>query len=259
MNIRRRFVIALAAGTLTAPLAGFAQPPTKVWRIGLLWSISREQAFRKNHATSRFLQGLRDLGYVEGRNIAIEWRFADDDNERLPALAAELVKLKVDVIVTVGTPGVRAAREATSTIPIVTASFADPVASGFAASLARPGGNITGLSNMSEDTDVKRLDLLSGVLRKNIRIAYLMNPENAAVAKIARDIKVVAGKVGKDLLIFDARTPDEIPKAVAAMIKQRAGALIIGDDNFLNDQAGQIAELSETSVRRFLALKICSQ
>ena len=143
MNTRRKLIATLGASVLTAPLTAFAQTPPKVWRIGVLNPFPRPAPEARSVYAS-FFEALRDLGYVDGRNIAVQWLFADNDLQRLPELAAQLVKSKVDLIVTNGTPAVRAAQQATATIPIVALSFGDPVGRGFAKSLARPGGNITG-------------------------------------------------------------------------------------------------------------------
>lgn len=155
MHNRRKVLVALGASVLATPLFSFAQQG-KVRRIGILYPGSQSDS---NELAGTFLKALRELGRVEGSDFVIEWRYADGKNEPLPALAAELVKLNVDIIVTEGTPAVGATRKATTTIPVVATSFADPVSSGFAASLARPGGNITGFANLAEETYAKRLEL----------------------------------------------------------------------------------------------------
>ena len=235
--------MALALGAL-APLASFAQQSPKVWRIGLLWPSSKQQPTGNAANVRFFLEGLRDLGYVEGRNMELEWRFADFHYERLPGLAEELVRLRVDVIVTVGTPGVRAAQRATKSIPIVVASFADPVAGGFARSLAHPSGNITGLSQMGEDVDGKRVELLSSVLPKSTRIAFLLNPDNPTSVRIIDGLNASLGQAGKGLLIVKARGIDEISEGISLMVKQRAGAFLVGDDTLLNSNSAWIAKLA---------------
>src|SRR5438132_1269441 len=150
MIARRRFVVAVGALLVIAPLSLRAQAPAKIWRIAFLNAASR-QFMIESGALPAFLAGMRELGYVEGKNLAVDWRFADGNDDRLPGLAAELVRLKVDVIVAAPSPAIRAAQQATSTIPIVFPTTGDPVGSGFAASLARPGGNLTGLSNSNLD------------------------------------------------------------------------------------------------------------
>src|SRR5450755_3988738 len=150
MKNRRRLVAALGAGSLVVSFGSLAQTPGKVWRVGFLTLRSRPDSFDAN-VFGAFRAGMRELGYVEGKNLVIEWRFADGKPERLPGLAADLVRLKVDLIVAAASPSIGAAQQATTTIPIVMATTGDPVGSGFVKSLARPGGNITGLSNMSGD------------------------------------------------------------------------------------------------------------
>src|SRR5215831_17565014 len=159
MNRRHTLAALLALGI--APLSSFAQQQSKVWRVGYLSSSARPATV--NSAFETFRQGMRELGYIEGKNFVIEALFADGVYERLPGLAAELVELKVDVILADASPAIRAAQKATSTIPIVMGSTGDPVGSGFVQSLARPGGNITGLALMSSDVSAKLLDLLRDV------------------------------------------------------------------------------------------------
>ena len=240
---RRQLIIALGAGAL-APLAPFAQQPAgKVWRIGIVSSYPQTVA-RGEDYYGAFVAGLRELGYVEGRNIGIEWRYADGAYDRLPELAAELAALKVDVIVTSGTPGVRAARRATTTIPIVTVSFADPVGSGLVASLARPGGNITGLSNMGEDIVIKRLELLSIAAPKANRIAALMNPGNPVTPRIFSILEATAKKLNRKIQLIGASTMGEIEAGFAQMTREHFGALLIQDEGFLSAHLAQIAELA---------------
>ena len=173
MNNRRRLVIALGAGALTAPLACFAQQQRpKVARIGLLEASSASSSANLREA---LIRGLRELGYMEDKNIIIEGRWAEGNYERLPGLAAELVQMKVDVIVAGSTPTVQAAQRATTTIPIVMVRVGDPVGSGLVASLARPGGNITGLSNMSVDVSSKYLELLRAAVPRLSRVTVLVN------------------------------------------------------------------------------------
>ena len=238
---RRKLLIAFGASAL-APLALFAQQPAgKVWRIGILTSYPQTVAQDGDHFGS-FLAGLRELGYVEGRNIAIEWRFTEGVSDRLPGLAAELANLKVDVIVTNGTAGVRAAQRATTTLPIVTVSFGDPVGSGLVASLAHPGGNITGLSTMGEDIYGKRLEMLSLVAPKATRIAALVNPNNPFSQRIPPILNSAAKQLNRQIQIVKASAVGELKDAFSQMARERAGALLVMDDSFLNAHGGQIAE-----------------
>ena len=238
---RRKLLIALGASALAAPLSSFAQRPAQPRRIGILYPGSQSDS---NDLANVFLKALRDLGYVEGGNIVIEWRYADGKTAPLPALAAELVKLNVDVIVTNGTSGVRAARQATTAIPIVTASFADPVGSGFAASLARPGGNITGLSNLGEEIISKRMELLISVVPKVTRIAYLMNPNNTISMRMSALLEATARKMGKAFVRVEARAAGELVDAFSRMARERVGALIVQEEATLNPLGAQIAGLA---------------
>src|SRR5262249_13615001 len=155
--------------------------------------------------TEEFLRGLRDLGYVEGKDFIVEWRAADSRYDRLPALAADLVKLNVDVIVTSGTPGVAAARRATEPIPIADGSFRDPLGEGLAASLSRPGGNVTGLTTMGVDLYAKRLEILLAVAPKVTRVGILVNPDNAFLNEMVGRLRADAQKDGRDLLALNIR------------------------------------------------------
>jgi putative ABC transport system substrate-binding protein len=242
MNNRRKLVVALGACALAAPFACLAQKQ-KVWRIGILDPGSRPVAGDID-LFDAFLKGLRELGYAEGRNVTIERRYADGKLEPLLKAAAEIVKLNVDVIVTVGTQGVRAAQGATKNIPIVTTSFADPVGSGFAASLSRPGGNITGMANMSEDIDAKRLELLMSVVSKVSRVGKLLNPDNAAVMRMLPALLAVAQKAGKTIVVVKARTVDDIVEGFSVMAREHAGALLVSADVFLNGEDRRIANLA---------------
>lgn len=165
MNRRETVLALLALGVATGPGRSSGQQPGKVWRIGFLTLRPRPAALDA-HYYGAFLKGMRELGYVEGKNLTMEWRFADGDLQRLPDLAAELVRLRVDVIVASGSPAIRAAQKATTTIPIVMGTTSDPVGGGFVKSLARPGGNITGLSNLGGDIGPKLLELSLSVVPK---------------------------------------------------------------------------------------------
>ncbi len=173
MSLRIATIVALCLGLLSVPLAAGAEQPAKVPRIGAL--ISGSPSTHKANVDA-FRQGLRDLGYVEGQNIVIEYRYAEGKVERFSDLAAELVRLKPDVLVTGGSPGTRALRNATNTIPIIMAAIGDAVAAGFVQSLARPGGNITGLSFLDTELSVKRLELLKEALLSVSRVAVLRHP-----------------------------------------------------------------------------------
>jgi putative ABC transport system substrate-binding protein len=191
-----------------------------------------------------FRQGLRELGYVEGQNIAIESRWTEGKDDRLPALAADLVRSKVDVIVAETGAATRAAQQATRTIPIVMSLVNDPVGSGLVASLARPGGNVTGLTIMSPDLVGKQLELLKEVVPKVSRVALLRHPDNPASAAQLREAEAAAQALGVRLQTLEARSPQEIDGAFAAMTRERAGALLVIPDTLFWSQRRQIAELA---------------
>jgi putative ABC transport system substrate-binding protein len=204
-------------------VAAEAQQPAKIPRIGYLSptspsvSPSRIEAFR---------QGLRELGYIEGKNILIEYRYAEGKFDRLPALAAELVRLKVDLIVTTGPTVTRAAKEATTTVPIVMATDTDPVGNGFVTSLARPGGNITGLSALAPELSGKQLELLKEVVPKLSRVAVFGTSTNPGNAQMLREVKLAAGAFGVKLQYLEVRSPKDIETAFRAASKGRADAVL---------------------------------
>jgi len=185
---------------------------------------------------------MRELGYVEGKNLVIDWRFADGMLERLPGLAAELVQLKVDVIVAGGSPAISAAQKATTTIPVVMTSAGDPVRSGFVKSLARPGGNITGLSNMSADIGPKLLDMVRSVVPKLSRVAMLT--PSTTYGAIYKSVQAAAQKAGVKTLMAEASTPQEIENAFYTMAREKADAVIVGSPSVFAQQHRQIAELA---------------
>ena len=232
MNHHRRLLIAVAAGVLCAPAASLAQAQAKVWRIGVLDPASQP----KTGARPTFVdvvRGLSELGYVEGRNITLHWRYGEDKIERLPKLSAELVAGKMDVIVTMGTPAVTALRQATTTIPIVATVLTDPVATGFAASLARPGGNVTGLTNLDEDVTAKRLATLTDALPDAARIGYLANPDNRTTTMHFPQLEKLARKRGREIVLFNARSQEEVQQALKEMARAQIRAVLISNDPFL--------------------------
>jgi putative ABC transport system substrate-binding protein len=243
MNNRRKLLVALGAGALAAPLSSFAQQQGKVWRIGYL-SQNVRPASLDSGTIEAFRRGMRDLGYVEGKNLVIEWRFAEGKVERLPGLVAELVQLKLDVIVVMGTPAISVAQKATATIPIVMANAGDPVGSGFVKTLARPGGNITGLSSISGDISPKHLEMLLSMVPKLSRVAVLVNPDNSSNIEMLKRVQAAAQKVGVKILPMEPRTPQAIDNAFPLMIQQNAGAVIVGPDPLYIQQGRKIAELA---------------
>jgi len=243
LNKRRNLVIALGASAILLPLHSLAQQQGKVWRVGFLSQRGRPDSLESG-VFGEFRRGMRDFGYVEGKNLEIEWRFADSRFQQLPDLAAELARLRVDVIVSVGTAATSAAQKATTTIPIVMATAPDPVGSGFVASLARPGGNITGLSNLATDLGPKHLEMLLGLAPGLSRVAILMNPANQSHVVTQKNVQTAAQKTKVKILAFEARTVPEIEKAFSAMVKEKAGAVIVARDGLFTQQDRQIAELA---------------
>ena len=243
MNIRRKLIVAVGAGALGLPFASFAQSQSKVWRVGFL--APRKIAISESDTYyGPFRQGMRELGYVEGRNLIIEWRSAEGNNDRLPDLAAGLVNLKVDVIVAASSPAARAAQKATSTIPIVMVGIGDPVKYGFVKSLARPEGNITGMSNMQRDLRAKQMEMLLSMVPKLSRVASLVNPSNPGNIGGLETNEAAAKALGLKLVRVDAQTPQEIDHAFALMRKQKAGALLVSPDTFFQQQQDQIIQLA---------------
>jgi putative ABC transport system substrate-binding protein len=241
----RRGFLSGAAALLAAPIAARAQSTRRLYRIGFLGAASSSEP-RSQRFFEAFRNGLAELGYVEGQNIAIESRWAAGKYERLPGLAAELVRLKMDVIVTAAVPAIRAVKEATSTIPIVMAVVVDPVATGLVASFARPGGNITGLSVMTPELVGKQLEMLREIVPKASRVAVLWNPANPGNPPQLRAAEVAARTLGMRLQLLEARNPREIDSAFAAMTKEGASAVVVLVDVVLIEQRTRIADLAAT-------------
>ena len=234
MTMRRRVLIALAAGTLAAPFALRAQQQ-KVYRIGFLGNST---AALEANLVGPFREGLRELGYVEGRNIVIEYRWAEGKYERFPALIAELAALNVDVIVTAGTPAALAVKRTTPSIPLVMAAVGDPIGVGLVASLARPGGNVTGLSAIAPELEGKRLELLREVVPKLSHIAVLWNPDNPFHAGSLKETRAAAQVLGIKAQLVGVRISEEFPAAFAAIVRERPGALLVlADRIFLHNRA----------------------
>jgi putative ABC transport system substrate-binding protein len=187
---------------------------------------------------------MRELGYVEGKNLVIEWRFADSKLDQLPALAAELVQLKMDIIVAGGNDAPLALQKATATIPIVMATAGDPVSTGLVKSLARPGGNTTGLSSLTSELGPKRLEMLLAMVPKASRVAVLLNPASPAISTSLERVQDAGQKLGVKILPAEARTPQEIDHAFASMRQQNAGALLVFLNPLFQQQRNQIAELA---------------
>jgi len=242
----RRIVICLLLTVLLFTISpAQAQQPTKIPRIGYLTASSLSAQSARIEA---FRQGLRELGYVEGKNIVIELRFGEGKSERAPALAAELVRLKVDIIVSAGQTVTRDAKEATSTIPIVMAQDSDPVRNGFVASLARPGGNITGLATLRPEIRGKQLELLKEIVPKLSRAAVLGSSTEPDNAQSLREVEIAAGAFGVKLQYLDVLSSKDIETAFRTASKGRAEAvLMMVSGPIVNSQRPQIAELAVKS------------
>ena len=239
MITRRQTLIAFGA---LAPWVSLAQQhPAKVARIGVLGATS---AASFTGFVDELRAGLRDLGYAEGKNIIIEYRWADGNYERLPVLARELIQIRVDVIVAATPPAVQAAQRATSTIPIVMVASGDPLGSGFVTSLSRPGGNITGLSNINMDLSRKYLELLRIAVPKLSRVAVLMNTNHPNHPNMLKNVQLGAKTMGVNVLPIEANSAKQIEAAFGTMARERSGALIVLPDPLFRNQARQIAELA---------------
>jgi putative ABC transport system substrate-binding protein len=236
--------LALCATLFALSINVEAQQPKKVPQIGFLAATSASTISARVEA---FREGLRELGHVEGKNILIEYRHAEGKLDRLPALAAELVRLKVDVIVSAGPPPTRSAKQATVTIPIVMGFDDDPVGSGFAASLARPGGNITGLSTLSPEISGKQLELLREIVPKLSRVAVLGNVSQPGIPQALREINLAADAVRVQIQFLEVREPKDIETAFRAAIKERADAVLVLAGPVLASQRKQVAELAAKS------------
>lgn len=243
MNNRRRLIVALGAGALSAPFGAYTQQPTKVWRIGFL--VPRKIAdVDKDPHVGVFRPAMRELGYAEGRNLIIEWRFADGKVKRLPELARDLVDLKVDVIVAVASTGALAAQKATGTIPIVMVNVSDPVGQGLARSLSHPGANITGLSIMSSEFGPKHLEMLLTAAPKVSHVSVLLNLEITTNSALLKEVEAAAAKRKVKVLPLEARTPGEIDKAFGAMAREKSQGVIVVQHPLFIQQRRQIAELT---------------
>jgi putative ABC transport system substrate-binding protein len=234
----------LGAGAAASPLAAFAQAQTKVRHIGFLTPRSRPSPPDRDAFSAAFVQGMRDLGYVEGKNLVIEWRYADGNYKSLPGLAAELSRMDLDVIVTYGTAGAQALKKATSSIPIVVAAAVDLVGSGIVESLAHPGGNVTGLSAIGVDLGPKHAELMKTAMPKLASIAVLMNPGNSTHSAILKNVEAAAEKLGMKVVPAEARVPNEIEGAFAAASRKGAGAVVVATDAFYSGQGPRLADAS---------------
>jgi putative ABC transport system substrate-binding protein len=241
MISRRVFIGAMGVGFLAAPLAAEAQQAANVYRIGMLETRSSNLNAANIEA---FRQGLLELGYKEGQNFEIVYRSSDGRDERFPALASELVRLKMDLILTRGTPAALAAKRATGTIPVVMAASADPVGSGIVASLGHPGENVTGLSSADVEVYAKRVQLLRELLPKLTRVSAIFNMGNPIIPPQWNAVEASARSLGIQAQLLDVRRPEGLGKAFDAAAKQRAEALIVGVSSVTQGNLRTIAELA---------------
>jgi len=238
---RREFITVLGGAAAVWPFAARAQQPTMPV-IGFLSGVSPQSYV---HVVAAFRQGLKEAGYVEGQSIVIEYRWAQNEIDRLPALAADLVSRRVAVIATTGTPSAFAARAATTTIPIVFEVGFDPVAVGLVASLSRPGGNLTGVTNLGVEVEAKQLELLHELVPTATTIALLVNPTNRTLADmLSRDMQPAADKLGLKLQVLNASTDRDFDTVFTTLARHRPGALLIGADIFFISRSQQLAALA---------------
>jgi len=242
MTTRRELLVALAAGALAVPSRSFGQQPAaRIRRIGSLGVGSAADFASRLEA---FRAGLRDLGYVEGKNLVIELRWANGELSRLPALAAELVQMKVEAILAISSLAVEVARKATASIPIVMTAVGNPVGSGFVASLAHPGGNITGLTNVSIDVSSKYVELLHEAAPKLSRVAVLINPVHPNHPTVLKQVRAGAKAIGVTVSPVEVRTIDETGAALAEVLRERANGLIVPADPTFQVKGREIAEFA---------------
>ncbi|MFL5069714.1 MAG: ABC transporter substrate-binding protein [Xanthobacteraceae bacterium] len=239
--MRRREFVMLFGGAAVWPLSLNAQQAGKVWRIGML-ELSALPLNRAN--VDAFREGLRELGYVEGQNLIIEYRSAEGRTELFTTLAAELVRLKVDLIVTRGTPAALSAKQVTSAIPVVMAASGEPVGTGVVAGLARPGGNVTGLSAFTVELTSKRLEVLSEAVVGIKRIAFLHNRNNPAASRQWKELQRAAHSLGVAPQFFDVHKPDDLEPAFDAASEQRSDAFIVANDTVTLANPRQVVELA---------------
>jgi len=238
---RREFIGTIACGLLAAPLAAEAQPAGKVYRIGFLGNST--EAMEAN-LVGPFREGLRERGYVEGRDLTIEYRWAEGAYERFPALIAELIALKSDIIVTAGTLAALAVKRTTTTIPLVMVAVGDPIGTGLVKSLARPGGNLTGLVSIGPDLEGKRLELLTQIVPKLSSVAFLANPANPIHLTSEKQASAAAKALRLKVVFFPVRAEGEFDPAFQAIVGQRSGALVMLADRLFLHHRARIVEFT---------------
>jgi putative ABC transport system substrate-binding protein len=240
LDMRRRQFIALLGGAVSWPLAARAQPPP-MQVVGFLGGATADGWAPY---VAPFLQGLSETGYVEGRNVAIEYRFADGQYDRLPGMVADLIERQERVIAATGTPAALAAKAATRTIPIVFEVISDPVQIGLVASLNRPGGNVTGVTQLNVEIGPKLLELIHEVVPTATNIVLLVNPTNPTADSLSRNLEAAARTLGVRLHVVEVSTERDIDAAFATLVELRAGGLVMGGDAFINTRSRQIAALA---------------
>ncbi len=238
--MHRRSFLAGLVGVVAPPLAVGAQPAGKLWRIGVL----SPGAPGHSAPLEAFRQGLRDLGYVDGRNTIIDERFAEDRTDRLTVLARDLVQARVDVIFAINTPAALAAKKATTTIPIVVTRVSDPIGAGLVASLARPGGNITGLTTVSPELSGKRLELLREALPGVQKVTVLWNAANTGHTANVREMEAAGPRLGLDVSTVGVRREEDLSTAIQTAVNARAGALVVIDDLVISSHQSRILEIA---------------
>ena len=240
---RREFITLIGGAAAAWPMAARSQQAARVWRIGFVGGGPRPPALGSSVYAS-FLRGMQEIGYTEGKDFLVEWRFAEGRFQLFPDLLAELVRAKVDVIVLGTSAAVTAAQRTTSTVPIVMASSIDPVGRGYIASLAYPGGNVTGLASSQEQTAPKQLELLSKAAPNRLRIGYLVNPSNPDHASLMKYAQQAAQQAGLAIIPVELQKPEEVSMAFSKLISAQAGAAIVPGDAFFFSQRQQLAELA---------------
>lgn len=238
---RRDFFSLVGAAVAVRPASLLAQQDTKLRRIGFLTPRSHPVPPGRDAFSDAFMQGMNDLGYQEGKNLGVEWRYADGDYQRLAGFAAELIAMNPSVIVTYGTAAVRVLQKATSSVPIVVTAALDLVGASIVASLARPGANITGLSVINLDMSPKQLQLLKTFVPTLSRVAVLLNPDNAANPQVLQQVQTAGPQLGIDVVAINAATPQAIGSAFAEAAGQGAGGVIVAADAFFSGQGATLA------------------
>jgi putative tryptophan/tyrosine transport system substrate-binding protein len=237
---RREFITLLGSAAAAWPIAARAQRAAKTARIGFLGADTQSGIESR---LERFRAGLRDLGYVEGDNIFVDFRWAEGNYVRLAEFAAELVRLKVDLLVTYGTPGTLAAKQATATVPIVMIVSGDAIATGIVASLAHPGGNVTGSTFFGPELNAKEVELIKEAFPSASRVAILLNPNNPVNGPVLQAMVLTANRLKLELQPFEARTPGELQSVFSKMITTHLDAIAITDDTLFVANAGRIADV----------------